>query len=483
MVGASGAIAACMGAFSVLFAVRQIRMGYFIWLFLFKIWRGTFLVRAWLFGVIWFSLEVLKLLASASSDDPGSGGVAFAAHVGGFAFGAVMALTLKYTRVHEKMIAPMMAKAGMAFERPEALDRAEAAIAEGNAQAAQKELAGLLAQSPDLVEANVLMIKLEMTTSPPAAHSRLERFMAKLFATGSQELPHVVEELAPHIEHARLRPATAFRMGQALDAAPDGLRPMAEKLFAAAAAQPGPFAAKALVRAAQLRLDSNGEVGGALEYLERFRAMAGVPPDLAARADELEERARDIVERDQGGPGRFSGRAIELEGEPEPAAPEAPEAADPFDAPEEAPAQAEPSRSGAKVMECQLGGMTRDALSLVLEGGRPAQVPLAKLLAVAVGVATEPAPPPAPPRNILYTDLVTSWGGPAQPAQVLRLKSSTLRLNNFYPGMKPAEAYGLFLSHLLDQSGAAGLPDAAALKRGEYPRFPNVEAFTRALYG
>jgi hypothetical protein len=143
----------------------------------------------------------------------------------------------------------------------------------------------------------------------------------------------------------------------------------------------------------------------------------------------------------------------------------------------------EPSRNGAKVVECRLGSMSRDGLSLLLEGGGEARVSLAKLLAVAVGVATEPAPPNAPPRNILYTDLVTSWGGPAQPAQVLRLKSSTLRLTTFYPGMKPQEAYGHFLEHLLNASGAAALPDAAALRRGEYPRFPDVETFTRSVYG
>jgi hypothetical protein len=262
------------------------------------------------------------------------------------------------------------------------------------------------------------------------------------------------------------------------------LRPLAEQLFAAAAAQPGPFAAKALVRAAQLRLDSNGEGQGAIEYLERLRALPGVPPDLAARADELEQRARGVMERAQAGPAGFSGRAIELEEEPAPPA-ETAEAttgsAIPAESVELAPAEL--SRSGAQVVECQLGGMTRESLSLVMEGGRQEKVSIANLLAVAVGVASERVAPPAPPRNILYTDLVTSWGSPAQPAQVLRLKSSTLRLNNLYPGMKSSEAYGLFLSHLLNESGATALPDAAALRRGEYPRFPDVESFTRAVYG
>ncbi|HVE84383.1 MAG TPA: hypothetical protein VND93_16120, partial [Myxococcales bacterium] len=162
---------------------------------------------------------------------------------------------------------------------------------------------------------------------------------------------------------------------------------------------------------------------------------------------------------------------------PEPAAPAEPE-------PEPAAPEAGAPRSGqVRVTEVQLGGMTRDALSLRAEGGQRVEVPMAKLLAVAVGVAMEPSAPPAPPKQILYTDLVTSWGGPAEPARVLRLKSSTLRLQNLYPGMPPAEAYGHFLRHLLDQSGAAALPDAAALRDGKYPRYPDLESLHRALYG
>jgi hypothetical protein len=207
-----------------------------------------------------------------------------------------------------------------------------------------------------------------------------------------------------------------------------------------------------------------------------------VEPDLLARAGELEQRAKELVAREREVSPRFNGGGLELEDEPagSPAFDAGPE---PEPEPLEPPPPAELARSGARVVEAQLGGMTRDVLSLVLEGGRPAQVSISKLLAVAVGVAGEPSPPPAPPKFVLYTDLVTSWGGPAQPAQVLRLKSSTLRLHNIYPGMKPQEAFGHFLAHLLDQSGAAGLPDAAALRRGEYPRYPDVESFTRALYG
>jgi len=458
VIGASGAVAACMGAFSARFPDRHIRM---VW-WLLWILHGSFLVRVWVWGLIWFALEVLALAFLGNNS-----GVAFAAHVGGFAFGAVVALGLKWSGVEGRFLVPAVEKKSVAYARPEGLDRADEAIARGDAAAARKELEAVLAQAPDSAEAAAMLVKLELEPDPAGAHARAERLFARLLAKSSADTVTVVEELGPMLDLWRLRPATSFRMGQALDGAPDGLRPLAERLFAAAAVEPGPVAAKALMRAAQARLDANGEVRGALEYLERLRALSGVAPEILARAAELEQRAQDVVARERGlQAGLADARAIDLE-EPPPAPSVAPE----------------PQRSGARVTECQLGGMTAEMLSLVLEGGRQTKLSLASLLAVGVGVAAEPAPPPAPPRNILYTDLVTSWGGPAQPAQVLRLKSSTLRLHNLYPGMKPHEAFGLFLAHLLDRSGAVGLPDAAALRRGEYPRYPDVESFTRALYG
>src|SRR5207302_3000725 len=70
MAGASGAIAACMGAFSYRCRSRRIRMAYMIgW-----IRRGTFLIPAWLWGGFWFAGEVFTLVSHSSE------GVAVMAH-------------------------------------------------------------------------------------------------------------------------------------------------------------------------------------------------------------------------------------------------------------------------------------------------------------------------------------------------------------------------------------------------------------------
>src|SRR3989440_10627076 len=74
MAGASGAVAACMGAFSYRCASKRIRMAYMIgW-----IRRGTFLIPAWLWGGFWFAGEVFSLVSQSSE------GVAGMGHLGGF---------------------------------------------------------------------------------------------------------------------------------------------------------------------------------------------------------------------------------------------------------------------------------------------------------------------------------------------------------------------------------------------------------------
>lgn len=82
--GASGAIAAVMGAFLVTFPRDRIRSLLMIFVFV----RVRYIPAALLIGV-WFLTQFLSLGTVAQV--PASGGVAYAAHVGGFIFGSVTA--------------------------------------------------------------------------------------------------------------------------------------------------------------------------------------------------------------------------------------------------------------------------------------------------------------------------------------------------------------------------------------------------------
>jgi membrane associated rhomboid family serine protease len=80
--GASGAIAGVMGAFLITYPRDQIRA-----LLLFGWWsRITFIPAALLIG-LWFVIQLFDQVG-AVADVGSSGGVAYAAHVGGFIFGA-----------------------------------------------------------------------------------------------------------------------------------------------------------------------------------------------------------------------------------------------------------------------------------------------------------------------------------------------------------------------------------------------------------
>jgi membrane associated rhomboid family serine protease len=79
--GASGAIAAVMGAFIVTYPRDQIKSVLFIFIF----FRITLIPAALLIG-FWFLMQLVHAGAVAPVQ---SGGVAYLAHVGGFIFGAV----------------------------------------------------------------------------------------------------------------------------------------------------------------------------------------------------------------------------------------------------------------------------------------------------------------------------------------------------------------------------------------------------------
>lgn len=138
LVGASGAIAAVMGAFMVRFARTRIRFFYI----LFLIRGGTFTAPAWFMLGLW----LLQQLFYASLVSEGSG-VAYAAHAGGFLAGAAAALALKHFRVEERVINPAIQKE-ISLEQHPALEEGMALLARGELEAARQALGKALAEDP-----------------------------------------------------------------------------------------------------------------------------------------------------------------------------------------------------------------------------------------------------------------------------------------------------------------------------------------------
>jgi len=80
--GASGAIAGVMGAFIVISPGDRIKT---LWFFGF--WARVSFIPAYLLIGVWFLFQIFDQIGSVA--DVQSGGVAYAAHVGGFLFGAI----------------------------------------------------------------------------------------------------------------------------------------------------------------------------------------------------------------------------------------------------------------------------------------------------------------------------------------------------------------------------------------------------------
>jgi membrane associated rhomboid family serine protease len=100
-IGASGAIAATLGAYLVLFPRARITSLVFLGFF-----YQLIDVPAVIVLVFWFALQLIDGLASIGVTDTAGGGVAFFAHIGGFVFGAVVGLVLNAVGRRRRLAVP-----------------------------------------------------------------------------------------------------------------------------------------------------------------------------------------------------------------------------------------------------------------------------------------------------------------------------------------------------------------------------------------
>jgi membrane associated rhomboid family serine protease len=102
LIGASGSIAAAMGAFAIRHFWTRIKFFYFF-ILLFRPFWGTFYLPAYVFLPFWF---IEQLVMKSLTDFVGASGVAYMAHIAGFAGGVTVALFFRYSGLEEKFIAP-----------------------------------------------------------------------------------------------------------------------------------------------------------------------------------------------------------------------------------------------------------------------------------------------------------------------------------------------------------------------------------------
>jgi tetratricopeptide (TPR) repeat protein len=156
--GASGAVAALMGAFLLRFPKLKIEM--FFWIFYV---RGRFKAPAFWLLPLWGLMELFY-----GSIFGRSSGVAHWAHVGGFAFGMIGALILSRSGLEHKVSSAIEEK--VTWTADPAIVQATEAIDQGKPDEAIQKLQEHVAAKPDSVDALVLLQQLHWRQGNPAGH-------------------------------------------------------------------------------------------------------------------------------------------------------------------------------------------------------------------------------------------------------------------------------------------------------------------------
>ena len=136
LVGASGAIAGCMGAFTVAFARTRVR---FLWLLSLR--PKTFSAPAYAVLPVWAAFEFLSAFIFPTD------GTAHWAHVGGFGFGVVVGLALHRTGLDQRLDDAVEGAAVLGGDPR--IDEARRLLKVGRGDEAGAMLEGLALERPD----------------------------------------------------------------------------------------------------------------------------------------------------------------------------------------------------------------------------------------------------------------------------------------------------------------------------------------------
>ncbi len=441
MAGASGAIAGLMGAFAVRFPLRRIAIGYVIYAFVvFR--RGIWHWPAWFAAALWFGDQAWDYLKGET------GGVAVGAHLGGFAFGAAVALAMKAAGLDRELVTTDESAIDLSKRHvSKGVEAARVAIDERDLDKAKALLEAELAARPTDSDARLLLARLELAT-PGRADVANKLFVRALLEACTASPLHGAELWLEHgvrFGAQVLTPQQAERFAKVVAASPDpNVAQSALSLYERAAELPGLPGQRATLETARRLWSDAHDATSARGRLDRLLALPALPQVLAEEARALLAQLPE--------PPPSSG--LELE-DRQPSAATQPSSAnvdgDPA-APEDPP---------ALVVEIR----RFDSHGLLL--GNPStevELPLEAVEAVSIGVV------PLGGAKALLVELFSPLAPP------LRLVSTTANLQAFREADTPKALYRDFVLELLAQ-GATALFDRAAVEAGTFPVFASLDAY------
>lgn len=456
LVGASGAVAACIGAFSLRFARKNVRMFYLYWVG--RIFTGTFLMPAWGWGLLWFAGELWSLFTVGSGS-----GVAFLAHVGGFLFGLAVAGVFRWQRVEERWLEGAV-EATHTWKEPAGVAAGIEALERGELEPARRALRAALQGDP-ACGARLPLVKVELAAgATDAAVAQATDLFGRLLARNDEgAVVQALDELEATLPLERLRPQLTYRLAEIVDRGPPGLWRIAARLYVCSVPLGGAIAEEALFRAAELGLNAGGDPDRALALKAQAEALPGALPD---RWHHLERQARSQLQQRPviGAP---SGLELATEAEQRPRMAGL-ELGPDYDA------LATPAPS---VRLVKLVGRDEAGLQLATPPAPPEAIAWSAVQALAVGRVERIPTSRGGLTDVRVVDLVLDWGGSGRGPTVLRLPDRGL------PPASGGDAFVQLCREIHERSGATVLPEAGALAAAELPNFPTLQALEEACYG
>jgi membrane associated rhomboid family serine protease len=271
LAGASGAIAAVMGAYLVRFLTSKVEFIFIPFLLRWR-WNFRFHIPAFIVLPAWFIQQFLQTTQEASG-----GGTAFSAHVGGFVYGAVFALVVKLVGFEEKYVAPVVEEETTSNADPR-LVKAVAARNAGNPDGARAAIQALLKEQPRNIDA----LRFAVDTAPD--DKTRDGYATRLLI---RDIEEKYDDLATDlIRELQAQPLPHFLSRAAQYAERRGERDWAITLYESLCDidTTGPNAIGSLVKLGILRKTS-GDIAGARDALTKARHHPDCSPEWADNVD------------------------------------------------------------------------------------------------------------------------------------------------------------------------------------------------------
>lgn len=214
LIGASGAIATAMGAFTIRHFWTRIKFFYFF-LFFFRPFWGTFCLPAFVFLPFWFAEQVaLKYMSGFM----GGSDVAYLAHIAGYVMGVVTALVFRATDFEERHLAPMLQRKHVdaGVRKDPRFEKACEMMDRGETDRALSIFTGLVRSRPDDYDTILDIAMIYKTRGMIDEYRNLAEMVLKglLLKSRFEEAGNLAMEIVHGPERISVNPQFLLRVGK-----------------------------------------------------------------------------------------------------------------------------------------------------------------------------------------------------------------------------------------------------------------------------